>query len=642
MKKSSLSLKIKHSQRWYFAGLGLTLLAGSSVITWMILLKDGQVIVALAWIRFFWSLASFSSFVFWNVSLSNWAVGVEFKSEVDQVQALTAENRELREEIEKIALAATEQIQEQAENYQKITTEIAEDLGKQYQEELERSVAIAYENSALISLGGVGRDNWLSSTIQAFFSRNSGLMLDYFSHTITPGRAIFWYRPRNPETWKDSKKLEELLMVTLGCEALTLTTEKKYVRVELNDVAVDSGAEVVGKGPKFGYIDWDECFRSSCHLVICGPTNAGKSTFVNNAIREAVKHFGADDVEVFIIDPKYPNSEWKYPQYTGFSRIVVNGVEHPDYIDGVKEMYASCRKRYEEAGKAAKTGEPLPEFPLQIWVFDEVPSAVADAQSREQKSVVIKAVEYVARLGRSARICVILIGQDVVATAYGFRYKLTLRNFTMVALGDLALEGAKTQLATTTEKNAFAKAIASRREEADKDPLLKFYAFYRYAGGSGKLSNLPPPTEDFTKIAGLCLGELPPYFAQSLAEVPLEVPGGVPGGVPVPMDGVPGMVPLLEQHPELLARQRFDAELEMGNGLLELCSYLAQATADEELLVQANSAIALNKEPTMSAIIKEIYPESFTKEGGKSARRFGRKQAEIRSALKFAQEGFTL
>ncbi|NER38402.1 MAG: hypothetical protein F6J93_31370 [Oscillatoria sp. SIO1A7] len=213
-------------------------------------------------------------------------------------------------------------------------------------------------------------------------------------------------------------------------------------------------------------------------------------------------------------------------------------------------------------------------------------------------------------MGRSAKICLVLVGQSVKSSTYGFPTKDAFLNLSLFALRDLALPASNEYLATTIEKRAFAKAIAQRQQEAEREIAKGFYCFYRLPGGTGKLGDLPPPP-DFNPFA--------------------------PGEVPVPEDEVPLKVPPKEKVAKTIALHAFQPELKISESLGRLIPLVERAEREEADLQKVKQAVedlqAQGEKLTMTAAIGEALPETFTSEGKKSARPFESAKKRIRQAL---------
>jgi hypothetical protein len=212
------------------------------------------------------------------------------------------------------------------------------------------------------------------------------------------------------------------------------------------EILVDSESELPPIAePEDG--DWFTkiiCDSKSTHYMIHGPSGAGKSVLVDNLISAGGDYLTVQtqkQVRVFIVDPKFPDSEWTYcgerfkPQYRRWDGAI-EGVlamqqEVSDRLDAAAAVAESIPEHlYKDAGYEL----PIPDRPIDFWVVDE--AAALHSLYKEQCSAAYRAVLWV---GRSSMVRSILIGQNPNPSNYGLQIP-DLGNCTRFYLGITALE----------------------------------------------------------------------------------------------------------------------------------------------------------------------------------------------------------
>lgn len=182
----------------------------------------------------------------------------------------------------------------------------------------------------------------------------------------------------------------------------------------------------------------------SVHYMIHGPSGGGKSVLVDNLMCVAGDDLTAKTgkrVRIFIIDPKFPDSEWTYrgrrlkPQYRRWEQS----------CQGVLDMQAEVNDRLDIAAEAAEAVPqelfedinhplPIPERDIDFWIVDE--AAALHTQYKDQCSAAYRNVLWV---GRSTLVKAILIGQNPNVTNYGLQIP-DLSNCVRFYIGITALE----------------------------------------------------------------------------------------------------------------------------------------------------------------------------------------------------------
>lgn len=272
----------------------------------------------------------------------------------------------------------------------------------------------------------------------------------------------------------DSTKASKALKINHSLELSTgkfCNTEIKggYLLVKTeNEKSRDVSPIVVSSGTtKKRDTCWlDDTFVKSHHDLIIGATGRGKSTLVDNIAALANIHFGGN-AEIFVIDPKYPYTEWKFagkkfkPQYKGLNAI---NEDFRTSFDGLKDMVNSLQNRLDAATIAAENGDELPEIKPQIWVVDE--SLMLREYDKELHS---KAIKLLSTVGRALKIRIILLTQESNVNTNGLTVSGSF-NFTRYYLGDSAKVPSviNREIKSATEKNEIIAKTSDLIERGEK------------------------------------------------------------------------------------------------------------------------------------------------------------------------------
>ncbi|NET30199.1 hypothetical protein [Okeania sp. SIO1I7] len=241
---------------------------------------------------------------------------------------------------------------------------------------------------------------------------------------------------------------------------LLVKTENEKSR-DVNPIVVTSGTT------KKRDTCWlDDTFVKSHHDLIIGATGRGKSTLVDNIAALANIHFGGN-AEIFVIDPKYPYTEWKFagkkfkPQYKGLNAI---NEDFRTSFDGLQDMVNSLQNRLDAATIAAENGDELPEIKPQIWVVDE--SLMLREYDKELHS---KAIKLLSTVGRALKIRIILLTQESNVNTNGLTVSGSF-NFTRYYLGDSAKVPSviNREIKSATEKNEIVAKTSDLIERGEK------------------------------------------------------------------------------------------------------------------------------------------------------------------------------
>ena len=222
--------------------------------------------------------------------------------------------------------------------------------------------------------------------------------------------------------------------------------------------------------------DWliKVCLMSN-HFRINGQTGSGKSTFVLNLMTILVKSFEAknQDVEIIIIDPKYPFSDWGnyIPRYKGIE----------ESLEGLQAMSKSVVDRLALARECADNGRPIPDFRPQLWFFDEIDMIVSEYQKEATKNLKIGL-----KVGRALKVKVGYSGVTPLSSDLKLR-RNDFNNSTNFFLGSNGLAGVDEICYTNRDKEFYMMQIAAR--EAIEQ---KYFALIKAPSLPPFTAQLPP------------------------------------------------------------------------------------------------------------------------------------------------------
>ena len=197
--------------------------------------------------------------------------------------------------------------------------------------------------------------------------------------------------------------------------------------------------------------DWlvKVCLMSN-HFRVNGQTGSGKSTFMLNLLTILVKSFESKnvDVEIVIIDPKYPFSDWgSYtPSYKGLD----------ESLEGLEAMSKTVLARLALARECADHKRALPVFRPQLWVVDEI-----DMITSEYQKEAAKHLKTGLKVGRALGVKLAYVGQSPLSSDLKLR-RNDFNNSTNFFLGSNGLAGVDEICYTKRDKEFYMLQIAAR------------------------------------------------------------------------------------------------------------------------------------------------------------------------------------
>lgn len=222
--------------------------------------------------------------------------------------------------------------------------------------------------------------------------------------------------------------------------------------------------------------DWlvKVCMLSN-HFRVNGQTGSGKSTFMLNLITILTICFESKnvDVEIIIIDPKYPFSDWgSYtPRYKGIE----------ESLEGLEDMSKTVLERLALARECADRKRPLPVFRPQLWVVDEIDMIISEYQKKAAKHLKIGL-----KVGRALGVKLAYVGQSPLSSDLKLR-RNDFNNSTNFFLGSNGLAGVDEICYTKRDKDFYMLQIAAR--EAIEQ---KYFALVKVPSLPPFTAQLPP------------------------------------------------------------------------------------------------------------------------------------------------------
>lgn len=174
--------------------------------------------------------------------------------------------------------------------------------------------------------------------------------------------------------------------------------------------------------------------RSNQHFKVDGGSQSGKSTFVSLLIALISKLSG--QIQLNLVDPKYPMTQWQIqPSFIGYEQVA-NGIEAA--IQELDDRKKQCL--------AAKKGrQPLPDFKRYLLIVDEWDSiwgngkGYADVIDRKQAEKIKGNLQRILKESAAYNMSLILVGQSPLSTDNGFS-RSSLNSATRIVLGNEALK----------------------------------------------------------------------------------------------------------------------------------------------------------------------------------------------------------
>jgi energy-coupling factor transporter ATP-binding protein EcfA2 len=219
--------------------------------------------------------------------------------------------------------------------------------------------------------------------------------------------------------------------------------------------------------------DLDWLLRSnSQHLLVTGPTGAGKTTFV----KWVATQFSAKQGKVY--DPDFDGSDWGFP-----------------VVEAPMEDYSSIRGNMRvDLNEFEKRKPNDPANPKTVLIVEEMPSTIPECAEDGEKWL-----KLLLRRGRKRNLFVIGVSQDRNADTFKLKSAAVLQNFTVLYLGGYAHD-ALDRIRNRQEREAIRQTLNS----CDRPALVQFNGRF-YPWNVPSLNGSPTPPAQ-TRQA--CQGEL--------------------------------------------------------------------------------------------------------------------------------------
>jgi len=243
----------------------------------------------------------------------------------------------------------------------------------------------------------------------------------------------------------------------------------------------------------------EEVIKYTYHFRVNGPTRAGKSTFVNNLIGLLKRLFG-EEVEIILIDPKYPMSQWSLkPRYKGLEESIL----------GLQAMAEDVQTRLKLATEDADAGRPIRSFKKTLYILDEADTVAGEyndptppvAEFLESlqlttKKAVAHLLKQGLKVGAALGVAVCYIGQSPLCSTLGmnkndFNHSANffLGENIPQAINDIAMKHQQPYL-LQQYRLRIERYMEAKGTEEEKP--YKYFALVKVPGESPFLATLPP------------------------------------------------------------------------------------------------------------------------------------------------------
>ena len=327
---------------------------------------------------------------------------------------------------------------------------------------------------------------YLQEVIPALYKL--GFKLDYDSHNTNPNRDRVWFRPQNTFDIKELDKQSGLIQGLIGSKhpLAWRWIEKGLIELEVSTTGVETTpktskrkvADRIVSGEQWLIDLVAKCF----HFRITGENGSGKSEFFNNLYCIAKYLVFAGQLDLTLIDPKFPMSEWeiegKYfvPQYTSWESAV-DGIEAMAGL--VNTRLETAKKNFDPENWAASVSVGLTP---SMWALDET-----DTTMSQYKKEIKDNLRVGLKVGRALKVMVAYMCQSPLPDDIGLR-RPDLQASGNIMLSTTAGMGLETLIITPQKKLELREEIAYLNEEG-----CKYYALVSYPGVDPFIARLPKP-----------------------------------------------------------------------------------------------------------------------------------------------------
>lgn len=174
--------------------------------------------------------------------------------------------------------------------------------------------------------------------------------------------------------------------------------------------------------------------RSHQHFKIDGGSQSGKSTLVSFLIY--CISYKSQEIEMNLIDPKYPMSQWQFkPQFKGYGQVE----------KGIDAAIQELELRKQESTRLAESNQALPQFKRYLLIVDEWDSiwgngkGYGDVIDKKTAEKIKNKLSRILKESAAYNMTLILIGQSPLTMDIGFS-RSSFSSATRIVLGNEALK----------------------------------------------------------------------------------------------------------------------------------------------------------------------------------------------------------
>ena len=327
---------------------------------------------------------------------------------------------------------------------------------------------------------------YLKEVIPALYKL--GFKLDYDSHTTCPNRDRVWLRPQHPFDLKHLEQQSGLIQGLIGSKhpLSWQWIDKGLIQLEVSTMGVETStktskkkiADRIVSGEQWLIELVEKCF----HFRISGENGSGKSEFFNNLYCIAKHRVFDSNLDLTLIDPKFPLSPWIIegqpfvPQYRSWESAP----------NGVADMAALVDARIKRASDRFKPQDWLdgttPEFTPSMWALDET-----DTTMSRYKKEIKDNLRVGLKVGRALRVMVCYMCQSYLPSDIGLNHP-DLKASATILLSTSAEEGADDLPMSKERRLEIKEEIAFLNAEG-----CKYFALVKYPGVQPFVARLPKP-----------------------------------------------------------------------------------------------------------------------------------------------------
>ena len=327
---------------------------------------------------------------------------------------------------------------------------------------------------------------YLKEVIPALYKL--GFKLDYDHHDTNPNRDRVWFRPQNTFDIKELDKQSGLIQGLIGSKhpLSWRWIDKGLIELEVSTV----GLETTPKTSKRKVVDrivegeqWlIELVRKCFHFRITGENGSGKSEFFNNLFCVAKYLVFEGDLDLTLIDPKFPMSEWEIegeyfvPQYRSWETAVAGIEAMANLVNGRLEK---ARENFDPRNWKASVSVGLTP---SMWALDET-----DTTMSQYKKEIKDNLRVGLKVGRALKVMVAYMCQSPLPDDIGLR-RPDLQASANIMLSSTAEIGLETLVITPQRKLELREEIAHLNEAG-----CKYFALVNYPGVDPFIAKLPKP-----------------------------------------------------------------------------------------------------------------------------------------------------